>query len=85
MWTSYVLLSCHSDNVTPVFHLATLFARCEAKTRIRHRDWLKLVGEKIRQEQETAPTFLSVRATSPSGKRALGNSVNEQFIHTCLL
>ena len=47
----------------PVFHLATLFARREAKTRIRHRDWLKLAGEKFRREQVgTVPTFLSVRA-----------------------
>ena len=46
----------------PVFHLATLFARREAKTRIRHHDWLKLAGEKIRREQVvTVPTFLSVR------------------------
>ena len=46
-----------------VFHLATLFARREAKTRIWHRDWLKLAGEKIRREQVgTVPTFLSVRA-----------------------
>ena len=52
-----------SLNVKPVFHLATLFARREAKTRIRHRDWLKLAGEKIRREQVgTVPTFLSVRA-----------------------
>ena len=47
----------------PTFHLATLFARREAKTRIRQRDWLKLAGEKIRREQvESVPTFLSVRA-----------------------
>ena len=47
----------------PVFHLATLFARREAKTRIWHRDWLKLAGEKIRCEQVgTVPTFLSARA-----------------------
>ena len=49
--------------VKPIFHLATLFARREAKTRIRQRDWLKLAGEKIRREQVgTAPTYLSVRA-----------------------
>ena len=47
----------------PVFHLANLFARREAKTRIRQRDWLTLVGEKIRREQVgTVPTFFSVRA-----------------------
>ena len=46
----------------PVFHLATLFARHKAKTRIRHRDWLILAGEKIRREQVgTVDTFLSVR------------------------
>ena len=61
-------------SVKPIFHLATLFARREAKTRIRQRDWLKLTGEKIRREQVgSVPTFLSVRAwlartNSPSGK-----------------
>ena len=51
-------------SVKPVFHLATLFARREAKTRIRQRDWLKLAGEKNRREQlGTVPTFLSVRAS----------------------
>ena len=41
---------------------ANLFARREAKTRIRQRDWLKLAGEKIRREQVgSVPTFLSVR------------------------
>ena len=40
-----------------------MFARREAKTRIRQRDWLKLAGEKIRREQVgSVPTFLSVRA-----------------------
>ena len=49
--------------VEPIFHLATLFAGREAKTRIRQRDWLKLAGEKIRREQVgTVPTFLSVHA-----------------------
>ena len=43
--------------------MATLFARRGAKTRIRLRDWLKLAGAKIRREQvESVPTFLSVRA-----------------------
>ena len=47
----------------PIFHLATLFTRREAKTRIRQSDWLKLAGEKIRREQVgTVPIFLSVRA-----------------------
>ena len=49
--------------VKPIFHLATLFARREAKTRIRQSDWLKLAGEKIRREQVgSVPTSLSVRA-----------------------
>ena len=48
--------------VKPIFHLATLFARREARTRVRQRDWFKLVGEKIRREQVgSVPTFLSVR------------------------
>ena len=49
----------------PIFHLATFFARREAKTRIRQHDWLKLAGEKIRREQVgSVPTFLSVRANN---------------------
>ena len=49
--------------VKPIFHLATLLARREAKTRIRQRDCLKLAGEKICREQVgNVPTFLSVRA-----------------------
>ena len=52
-----------SRNLKPIFHMATLFARREAKTRIRQHDWLKLAGEKIRREQVgSIPTFLSVRA-----------------------
>ena len=47
----------------PIIHLATFFARREAKTRIWQHDWLKLAGEKIRREQVgSVPTFLSVRA-----------------------
>ena len=42
----------------PIFHLATLSAQCEAKIRIRQRDSLTLVGEKIRREQAgTVNTF----------------------------
>ena len=50
-----------------------MFARREAKTRIRQRDWLKLAGEKIRRQQVgSVPTFcLFARTNSPSGKRAL--------------
>ena len=49
--------------VKPILHLVTLFARREAKTRIRQSDWLKLACEKIRREQVgSIPTFLSVRA-----------------------
>ena len=47
----------------PIFHLATFFARREAKTTIRQHDWLELAGEKIRREQVgSVRTFLSVRA-----------------------
>ena len=61
--------------VKPIFHLATFFVRREAKTRIRQRDWLKLVGEKIRREQVgTVPTYyLSVRANK-FGKWKVGLS-----------
>ena len=46
----------------PIFHLATLFARCEAKTRIQQHYWSKLVSEKGRREQVgIVPTFFSVR------------------------
>ena len=52
-----------SLKLKPIFHLATLFVRREAKTRIRQRDCLKLAGEKIRREQVgSVSTFLSVRA-----------------------
>ena len=34
-----------------IFHLATLFARREAKARIRRRGWLTLVSEKIRKNR----------------------------------
>ena len=52
-----------SVSVKPIFHLATFFARGEAKTTIRQHDWLKLAGEKIRREQVgSVPTFLSVCA-----------------------
>ena len=48
--------------VKPIFHLVTLFARYEAKPRIRQRDWLKLASEKIRCEQTgTVPTFFRSR------------------------
>ena len=48
--------------VKPIFHLATLLARREAKTSIQQRDWLTLVGEKNRHEQVgTVPTFFSSR------------------------
>ena len=47
----------------PIFHLATLFARRETKTKIRQSDWLKLAGERIRREQVgSVPTHLFVRA-----------------------
>ena len=56
-------LCVRACRIKPVFHQANLFARREAKTRIRQRGWLKLAGEKIRREQVgSVPTFLSVRA-----------------------
>ena len=56
----------------PIFHLATLFARRQAKTRIWHRDWLKLAGEKNRCEQVgTVPTFLSVRVLSAAFQQSV--------------
>ena len=52
-----------AEHIKPIFHLATLLAGNEAKTRIRQRDWLKLAGEKIRRKQVgSVPTFLFVRA-----------------------
>ena len=58
--------------IKPIFHLANLFARREAKTRIRQRGWLKFAGEKIRCEQVgSVPTFLSVRANK-FGKWKIG-------------
>ena len=56
--------------------MATLFARREAKTRIRQSDWLKLAGEKIRREQVgSIPTFLTVRANKVA-KWKIGFSSN---------
>ena len=56
-------LSLMGSSLKSIFHLATFFARREAKTRIRQHDWLKLAGEKNRREQVgSVPTFLSVRA-----------------------
>ena len=77
--------------VKPIFNLANLFARREAKTRIRQCDWLKLAGEKIRRG--TVPTFLSVRANKVT-KWKIGFRVEEfcpkepssttmQFGHLC--
>ena len=62
----------------PIFHLATLFARREAKTRIRLRDWLKLACEKIRREQVgIIPTFLPVR-TNKLAKWKIGLSLSTE-------
>ena len=53
----------HIMYLKPIFHLATLFARRKAKTRIWQCDWLKLAGEKICREQVgSVTTFLSVPA-----------------------
>ena len=50
------------DDMLSLFSTWRLCSR-DANTKIRQRDWLKLVGEKIRREQVgTVPTFLSVRA-----------------------
>ena len=63
----------------PIFHLANLFARREAKTRIRQRDWLKLAGEKIRREQVgSVRTFLSVRANKVA-KWKIGFKLSAMF------
>ena len=46
----------------------------DVKTRIRHRDWLKLAGEKTRRKQVGTRFLLFclfARTSSPSGKRAL--------------
>ena len=62
----------HGRALKPDFHLATLFAPREEKTRIRRRDWSKLAGEKIHREQVgTVPTFLSVRANKVAKENGL--------------
>ena len=62
------------ERVKPIFYLATLFARLEAKTRARQRHWLKLVSEKIRREQiGTVPTFFLFART-----KSLTNKVGGQ-------
>ena len=75
----------HVYCLKPVFHYANLFARREAKTRIRQRDWLT-------KQQTFLPTnhvaeFLFslrvARTNSPSGKRALGNSNVATFVELC--
>ena len=44
---SLSLTFVQSHPLKPIFHLATLFARREAKTRIRQRDWLKLADDSM--------------------------------------
>ena len=70
MRNSFLFLPCARMRVKPIFHLATFFARREAKTRIWQRDWLKLTGEKIRREQVGSFLLfcLFARTNSPSGK-----------------
>ena len=71
-------------SLKPIFHLATLFARRKAKTRIRQRGWLKLASEKIRREQVgTVPTYLPVRA-SKFAKWKIGfmNALIRQSYHS---
>ena len=53
-------LVAYTKGVKPIFHLATLFARREAKTRIGQREWLKLAGEKIRREQSRKHSYFFV-------------------------
>ena len=78
-------LVCFGDVFKPIFHLATLFARREAKTRIRRRNWLRLAGEKIRREQVgTVLTFLSVRANKFAKWKSQLRQVTEQkFARLC--
>ena len=52
------------NTLKPIFHLPTLFARREAKTSIRQRNWLTLVGEKIRREQECSYFLVCSREQS---------------------
>ena len=51
------------NQLKPIFHLATLFARREAKTRIRQRDWLKLAGEKIPYMSNTVASIPTEKIT----------------------
>ena len=72
--------------IKPIFHLATSFARREAKTRIRQRDWLKLTGEKIRREQVRTVLltfFLFARTNSSSGKQALVTTIDTKLNRNC--
>ena len=55
----------------PIFHLATLFARREAKTKIRQRDWLKLAGESM---QFLSRVFLSLNCGARQSVGANGGS-----------
>ena len=69
----------HMD-LMDILNLATSFARREAKTRIGHRDWLKLAGEKIRREQVgTVLSILFARANkfakSKTGFTIVNNKV----------
>ena len=71
--------------IKPIFYLATLFARREAKTRIRQPDWLKLAGENIRREQVgNVPTFLSVRANKVA-KWKIGFSLSRREVNVNVL
>ena len=61
-WSCIYVRLGTSAHLKPVFHLTNLFTRREAKTRIRLRDWLTLVAEKIRRGQVgTVPTFFCSR------------------------
>ena len=58
--------------VKPVFHWANLFARREAKTRIRQRDWLtkQRTFSPTNHVAEFLFSLRVARTNSPSGKRA---------------
>ena len=84
-WDQTPLIINLAPPLKPIFHLATLFARREAKTRIRQRDWLKLAEEKIRREQVgSVPAFLSVGTNKVAkwkiGLKALAHTLVDQLL-----
>ena len=61
-----------NPGLKPVFHWANLFARREAKTRIRQRDWLtkQRTFSPTNHVAEFLFSLRVARTNSPSGKRA---------------